>query len=274
MKHLFFLLTLLCTSFISLQAQDKRAALLITHYGSSDAETRTRTLDVITREAQKAFPQLEVREAYISPIVRSRMARQGTHKDSPTEALLRLKADGYDTVYIQSTTLIEGGEMASVRQDAADVARFFKKIRVGNPLLYSTDDCLKVIGILTGEPADGKEETVYVGHGNQLPSTATYALLDYMMKAEGWKHSHVSTIEGYPDLKSTARQLKENKAQKVTLVPLLLVCGNHTRQDIAGSWKEELEKKGYAVSVQMKGLGENTAIRRIFLEHIADMLTH
>ena len=119
MKHLFFLLTLLCANLFSLQAQNKTAALLITHYGSSDAETRTRTLDVITREAQAAFPHLEVREAYISPIVRKRMARQGVHKDSPLEALLKLRAEGFDTVYVQSTTLIEGGEMASVRHDAA-----------------------------------------------------------------------------------------------------------------------------------------------------------
>ena len=239
MKHLFFLLTLLCANLFSLQAQNKTAALLITHYGSSDAETRTRTLDVITREAQAAFPHLEVREAYISPIVRKRMARQGVHKDSPLEALLKLRAEGFDTVYVQSTTLIEGGEMASVRHDAASVSQFFRKIEVGNPLLYST---------------------------------ATYAMLDYMLKANGKNHIHVSTIEGYPDLTATTRQLKESQARKVTLVPLLLVCGNHTKEDIAGTWKDALEKEGYTVSVLMRGLGELQPIRSIFLEHIADIL--
>lgn len=273
MKHLFFLLTLLCANLFSLQAQNKTAALLITHYGSSDAETRTRTLDVITREAQAAFPHLEVREAYISPIVRKRMARQGVHKDSPLEALLKLRAEGFDTVYVQSTTLIEGGEMASVRHDAASVSQFFRKIEVGNPLLYSTADCRKVISILTDNQPTGKNEAiVYIGHGNQLPSTATYAMLDYMLKADGKNHIHVSTIEGYPDLTATTRQLKESQARKVTLVPLLLVCGNHTKEDIAGTWKDALEKEGYTVSVLMRGLGELQPIRSIFLEHIADML--
>ncbi|MDM8336350.1 sirohydrochlorin cobaltochelatase [Mediterranea massiliensis] len=273
MKHLFFLLTLLCANLFSLQAQNKTAALLITHYGSSDAETRTRTLDVITREAQAAFPHLEVREAYISPIVRKRMARQGVHKDSPLEALLKLRAEGFDTVYVQSTTLIEGGEMTSVRHDAASVSQFFRKIEVGNPLLYSTADCRKVISILTDNQPTGKNEAiVYIGHGNQLPSTATYAMLDYMLKADGKNHIHVSTIEGYPDLTATTRQLKESQARKVTLVPLLLVCGNHTKEDIAGVWKDALEKEGYTVSVLMRGLGELRPIRSIFLEHIADML--
>jgi sirohydrochlorin cobaltochelatase len=273
MKHLFFLLTLLFANLFSLQAQNKTAALVITHYGSSDAETRTRTLDVITREAQAAFPHLEVREAYISPIVRKRMARQGVHKDSPLEALLKLRAEGFDTVYVQSTTLIEGGEMTSVRHDAASVSQFFRKIEVGNPLLYSTADCRKVISILTdNQPTGQNEAIVYIGHGNQLPSTATYAMLDYMLKADGKNHIHVSTIEGYPDLTATTHQLKESQTRKVTLVPLLLVCGNHTKEDIAGTWKDALEKEGYTVSVLMRGLGELQPIRSIFLEHIADIL--
>ena len=94
-----------------------------------------------------------------------------------------------------------------------------------------------------------------VGHGNQLPSTATYAMLDFMMKAHGLKNFHVSTIEGYPTLDATLLQLKETRPKSVTLVPLLLVCGNHTKEDIAGVWKTELEKQSYQVNVRMQGLG-------------------
>ncbi|EGF56231.1 sirohydrochlorin cobaltochelatase [Bacteroides fluxus] len=86
------------------------------------------------------------------------------------------------------------------------------------------------------------------------------------------KSFHVSTIEGYPTLEATLLQLKENRVKAVTLVPLLLVCGNHTKEDIAGVWKTELEKQGYRVNVRMQGLGENKAIRRIYIEHIKAML--
>lgn len=88
-----------------------------------------------------------------------------------------------------------------------------------------------------------KEDVIYVGHGNQLPSTATYAMLDYMMKAHGLKNFHVSTIEGYPTLDATLAQLKETRPKQVTLIPLLLVCGNHTKEDIVGVWKPEMEKQ-------------------------------
>ena len=165
MKHLFITLCLLSVALFS-SAQGEKTALLITHYGSSDPDTRALTLDVITREAKETFPQFEVREAYISPIVRRRLEKQGVHKDSPVDALLKLRSEGYSRVLIQSTTLIEGSEMTSVRRDAESVKPFFKEIKVGNPLLYTVEDCEKVIEILTQEQPGKKEDVIYVGHGN------------------------------------------------------------------------------------------------------------
>ena len=272
MKHLFITLCLLSVALFS-SAQGEKTALLITHYGSSDPDTRALTLDVITREAKETFPQFEVREAYISPIVRRRLEKQGVHKDSPVDALLKLRSEGYSHVLIQSTTLIEGSEMTSVRRDAESVKPFFKEIKVGNPLLYTVEDCEKVIEILTQEQPGKKEDVIYVGHGNQLPSTATYAMLDYMMKAHGLKNFHVSTIEGYPTLDATLAQLKETRPKQVTLIPLLLVCGNHTKEDIVGVWKPEMEKAGYQANVRMQGLGEQPAIRKLYMEHIAEIAT-
>lgn len=270
MKKNFVTLFLLCISIFS-SAQEEKVALLITHYGSSDAETRSLTLDVITREAKDSFPQFEVREAYISPIIRKKLAKEGIHKDSPIDALLKLRTEGYQRIYIQSTTLIEGSEMTSVRKDAEKVRPFFKELKVGNPLLYSVNDCQKVINLLVTEKYENKEDIIFIGHGNQLPSTATYAMLDFMMKTHGLKNFHVSTIEGYPTLEATMLQLKETSPKTITLIPLLLVCGNHTKEDIAGIWKSELEKKGYRVNVRMRGLGEIAAIRRIYIEHIRVM---
>lgn len=272
MKRFTVILYLLGISLLSSAQQEEKTALLIAHYGSSDAQTRALTLDIITREAQEAFPQFTVREAYISPIVRKKLAKEGIHKDSPTDALLKLRAEGFQRIYIQSTTLIEGSEMTSVRKDADKLRPFIKEIIVGNPLLYSVEDCERAVDILTARQAGKREDIIYVGHGNRLPSTATYAMLDFMMKAHGLKNFHVSTIEGYPTIDATLQQLKETRPQSVTLIPLLLVCGNHTKKDIAGTWKTELEKQGYQVKVRAQGLGENEAIRQMYIEHIREML--
>ena len=273
MKNFFIILGLLGISLFS-SAQEEKTALLITHYGSSDAQTRALTLDAVTLEAKEAFPQFEVREAYISSFVRKKLMKEGVYKDSPIDALLKLRAEGFQKIYIQSTTLIEGSVMTSVRKDADKVKPFFKEIKVGNPLLYSVEDCEKVIDILTAEQTSKKEDIIYVGHGNRLPSTATYAMLDFMMKIHGLKNFHVSTIEGYPTLQTTLLQLKETRPKTITLIPLLLVCGHHTKEDIAGVWKAELEKQGYQVNVRMKGLGENKAIRQIYIEHIKAMINN
>ena len=55
---------------------------------------------------------------------------------------------------------------------------------------------------------------------------------------------------------------------------IYVVAGDHAKNDIAGDWKEELEKKGYEVSVFMEGLGQNPDIQKIFIEHARFMAKH
>ena len=59
MKHFFITLYLLGISLFSSAQQEEKAALLITHYGSSDPQTRALTLDVVTREDKKPFRSLQ-----------------------------------------------------------------------------------------------------------------------------------------------------------------------------------------------------------------------
>ena len=54
----------------------------------------------------------------------------------------------------------------------------------------------------------------------------------------------------------------------------MFVAGDHAKNDIAGEWKEELEKRGYKVNVYLKGLGENPAIQDLFIQHAKFASTH
>ena len=255
-----------------MQPGDK-AALLMVHFGTTYDDTRTKTIDAINAKAKEAFPQMEMREAYTSRIVMRRLKARGIEKPNPLEALLKLLGDGYTHVIVQSTNIIEGVEMESLRRDVASVARFFKEIRVGNPLLYSVEDAEAVVDILgAGKPEKGS--VVLVGHGTYTPSTATYAMIDYMLKAKGLKNFHVGTIEGYPTFDTMLQQLKDNKTKQVTLVPFMFVAGDHANNDIAVDWKEALEKEGLKVDVRMQGLGEIPAIQQLFIDHAQFMLKH
>ena len=278
MKKLLLLVTALVALGVSAAAQEK-AALLMVHFGTTYDETRGKTIDAINEKARASFPELTVREAYTSRIVIRKLKERGIEKLTPLEALIRLRADGFTRVIVQSTTLLDGAEMESLRRDVASVEGFFEEVRVGTPLLYSVDDCARVCEILTGRHADAadakqKAHVVFVGHGTYTPATATYSQIDYLFTAQGQPLFHVATIEGYPTFDTMLARLKAAKARRVTLVPLLFVAGDHASNDIAVDWREALEKEGLQVDCRLEGLGEIPEIQDIYLEHIRYSLHH
>ena len=287
MRHFFFLFGLILLATAGLSAQDLTAslqpgdktALLMVHFGTTYDETRGKTIDAINAKAQAAFPGLAFREAYTSRIVIRKLKGRGMEKQTPLEALLALRAEGFTRVIVQSTTLLEGAEMESLRRDVASVQSFFQDIRVGTPLLYDVADCQKVVDILAARHADAadarqKAHVVLVGHGTYTPATATYSQIDYMFSAQGHPLFHVGTLEGYPTFETMLARLKEAKARKVTLVPLLFVAGDHASNDIAVDWKEALEAEGLQVDLHIEGLGEIPEIQNIYIEHIRQSLDH
>ncbi|MBQ4221730.1 MAG: sirohydrochlorin cobaltochelatase, partial [Bacteroidales bacterium] len=249
------------------------------HFGTTYDETRGKTIDAINEKARASFPELTVREAYTSRIVIRKLKERGIEKLTPLEALIRLRADGFTRVIVQSTTLLDGAEMESLRRDVASVEGFFEEVRVGTPLLYSVDDCARVCEILAGRHADAadakqKAHVVMVGHGTYTPATATYSQIDYLFTAQGHPLFHVATIEGYPTFDTMLARLKAAKARRVTLVPLLFVAGDHASNDIAVDWREALEKEGLQVDCRLEGLGEIPEIQDIYIEHIRFSLNH
>ena len=257
--------------------KDEKAALLMVHFGTTYDETRTKTIDAINQKAKALFPLLEVRESYTSRIIMRRLKARGIQKESPLEAMLRLRAEGYTHLIVQSTNIIDGVEMESLRKDVESVNPFFKEIRVGHPLMYSTDDALKVVDILAKRiPVNSKkhEHVLFVGHGTATPATAIYSEIDYMFKAEGHSNYHVGTIEGYPTFENAVKILKTAKAKTVVLAPLMFVAGDHAKNDISQEWKEALEKEGFQVRLHLEGLGEVPEIQDIYLAHIQFLMQH
>ena len=257
--------------------KDEKAALLMVHFGTTYDETRSKTIDAINQKAKALFPQLEVRESYTSRIIMRRLKARGIQKESPLEAMLRLRAEGYTHLIVQSTNIIDGMEMESLRKDVESVKPFFQEIRVGHPLMYSTDDALKVVGILAKRiPVSSKkrEHVLFVGHGTATPATAIYSEIDYMFQAEGHPHYHVGTIEGYPTFENAVKMLKAAKAKTVVLAPLMFVAGDHAKNDISQEWKEALEKEGFQVRLHLEGLGEVPEIQDIYLAHIQFLMQH
>lgn len=258
--------------FKGMGAGDK-AVVLMVHFGTTYADTREKTIDVLNEKVKQTFPDLEQREAYTSRIVIKRLGDRGTKKQNPLEALKRLHTEGYTHVLIQASTIIDGVEMESLYKNVDEVKSLFKDIRIGDPLLYSPEDYEKVIEALITN-YDKNTAYVWVGHGTYDATTAQYAMLDYMLKAKGHSNCFVGTIEGYPEYGDMLNQLKASGLKKVVLIPLMFVAGEHAKNDIAGDWKEDLEKEGYSVEVSMQGLGENPRIQDIYISHLKFKLHH
>lgn len=252
-----------------------RKGVVVAHYGSSNDETRALTIDRITADIRNAVGEhIPVKEAYISPVVRKNLTEKGLHAISPEEAMLALRIEGIDTLILQPSLIIDGGEMLEVTRAADKVRQFFADVKIGKPLCYSPQDFEQVVNILSAEPDDGADAVIFVGHGNSLPSTATYTQLDYMLADRGATTYHVSTIEGFPTAHTTARQLirQSKRIKKLKLVPFLLVCGNHTINDIAGEYAETLQKLGFQTQVLKRGLAELPEIRQLYTQRVLDLM--
>ena len=228
--------------FGNLGERDK-AAILIIHFGTTHDDTRVLTIDAINAKMKEAFPGIEVREAWTSRIILKKLKERGVERLNPAQALIQLHEQGYTHILIQSTNIIEGTEMKELRTVV-----------------------VKAITEAMNQ-ADRGGQKLLVGHGTPDPATASYAMFDYMLKAEGHPEYHVGTVEGYPEYEDALRLLKNGKSKTLTLAPLMFVAGDHAKNDIAGEWKENLEKQGYKVNLYLKGLGENPTVQQLFIQH-------
>lgn len=253
--------------FENLQEGDK-GAILITHFGTTHDDTRAVTLDAINKAVKERHPNLEVREAYTSRIIIKRLKdKKGIIKLNPTEALQQLHNDGYTHVLVISTSITNGVEVTSVMREVAHLPFNFKKIRVATPLLFHEADYDKLIKLIT---ADSQPDiaTIWVGHGTYDVATAQYAMLDHMLMLSGHPNVIIGCVEGYPYYEQALQRLKATGLKKVVLRPLMIVAGEHAKEDIAEDWKENLTKAGFEVELRLEGLGELPELQQILNDKI------
>ena len=79
---------------------------------------------------------------------------------------------------------------------------------------------------------------------------------------------YIGTVEGWPGLEDVLRQLKPCGPLKVRLQPLMLVAGDHARNDMAGEWRERLEQAGHTVTCSFIGLGELPWVQKMYQERL------
>lgn len=264
-----------------------KKAILVVSFGTTYADTRKVTTEAVQNKIQAAFPDYEVRQAFTSRIIIKKLAdRDNIKVDTEKQALDKLKAEGYTEVIVQPLHVEAGDEYDKVNRVVEKYAKekTFAKISMGRPILYFTgqedrpDDYMEVINALGNQipKLAANEAVVFMGHGGVHPSNTAYAALQMKLKDAGRDHVFVFTVEGYPTIENVIKELKRNKIKKVTLMPFMLVAGDHANNDMAGdekdSFKSQLIAAGFKVDAYIHGLGENPGIQDIYVQHVKDVI--
>ena len=252
----------------------EKKAILAVSFGTSHHDTLEKTIAAIEADLAAAFPTRTLRRAFTSGMILRKLEREGTHIDDVPTALEALAAEGYTDVVVQPTHIMNGDEYDKLMDQAGPFTGRFEKLRFGAPLLTAVEDYRQSVCALLEElPAPAPEVAVlYMGHGTEHYANPAYAQLEYLFHDLGRKDVLIGTVEGYPGFEEALRRLRERESvRRVELRPLMIVAGDHAKNDLAGdgedSWKSRLESEGYETTCVLRGLGENPGIRAQFVAH-------
>jgi sirohydrochlorin cobaltochelatase len=260
---------------------------------------------------QKKFPETEIRIAFTSNIIRKiwqkRQHDQAFKKENPSvpgdifsvkgplATIANLQDEGFTTILVQPGHISLGEEyldlvayvnglnsIATIK----DKNRPFVKLAISRPALGTmgpkhpyVEDINAVAKVLAGDVEKAKNKKsalLYMGHGNEyFPSSGAYLqLVEVMNTLYPETKTYITTVEGFPNLDTTIKQMKKDKITKVLLKPLMSVAGDHALNDMAGdeptSLKSVLIKNGFEVTTVVEGMGEQDGFADIFAEYLAE----
>ncbi len=260
-------------------AAETKKAIVVVSFGTSVEATRKLTIEACEENIRAAFPEYEVRRAFTSEkIISILKQRDNLAVDTPDEALQKLQQEGYAEVIVQPLHIIAGLEFHDVVKTAKRFESAFQSLRIGMPLLAATADYLNVADALKQQlPETGANEAVVLmGHGTPHPSNAAYLALEHVFRNLGMDRVFIGTVDGYPELSDVIGTLRTREIKTVTLVPFMVVAGDHAMNDMASdkddSWKMRLQQAGFTVNIILQGLGEQAAIQDIYVQHVRDAI--
>ena len=262
-----------------LQNLENKDAILVMSFGTTVKETREKNINATVNAIKALYPDTKVVLAFTSHIIIDRVkANEGLVIPTPEEALAQLKAEGYTRVAMTSLDIIPGIEYDYKKAVFNIHKNDFKKVTFGTPLMYwqgqedkDYDVAETMEALATQFPETGKKDAVLImAHGTPHPANAYYAVMQDKLEALGYENALLFSVEGWPNFENVLEELKERKIKNVTMMPLMMVAGDHAMNDMAGdeedSFKSMLLKEGFKVKTYLHGLGENSAVQNLFVK--------
>jgi sirohydrochlorin cobaltochelatase len=269
-----------CQSTVTKSDDPEKPVILVVSFGTSYNDSRKKTIGAIEEAVAKAYPAYSVRRAFTSQIVIDHIyERDGEKIDNVTEAMDHLVSDGVKDVIIQPTHLMNGIEEKEMVSQIKPFESKFGSIKYGKPVLSSDADYTALVTILkdgTKEYDNPDTAIVFMGHGTEDAANADYARLADLFREKGYSNYFIGTVEATPSLDDVIAQVHDAGLEKILLLPLMIVAGDHANNDMAGdeedSWKSILTAEGFSVQTLIRGLGEYPALRSHIVQHVADAM--
>jgi len=281
---------LLTVNSVAQAAAGTKKAIVITSFGTSFDDSRTKNIGSLEAKVKKFFPDYTVCQAFTSKIILKKLQERGIAVNSLESTLDNLKREGYSTVILQSAHLTPGEEYTNkVLAVAEQYKDDFQTLTVGRPIMMFKGDLNQDLepddfAILREAikqqipPLQAGQEVVFMGHGSPHRHNPAYEILQEEFDAAALPVT-IGVVEAsdYPNLSDVMARLQAKETvESVILMPLLLTAGDHAHRDMLGddldSWKSTLESAGYVVTAYLHGLGENEAFQAIYLQHIQDAI--
>lgn len=212
--------------------------LLTVSFGTS----QTATLNRVEAALQSAMPHRVFYRAWTSERLRIR-----ENIESPAEILRRLATD--TDLLVVTTLLHPGREWETLRKQVLQAG--LSHVRLVPPLFTWESELAQ---ILNEQYAEETHPVILMGHGTDYR--------DFNQKLH--PHIRVAALNGQPTLEAV---LSEFPRQAILLAPLLMTAGYHARHDLGERWKAAAEAAGYAVTCDLRGLGEQEAVRNLLVRH-------
>ena len=121
-------------------------------------------------------------------------------------------------------------------------------------------------GLLHGIAREEGRTLLVMGHGTEHRANAAYSALHGLLPDD----VKLACVEGDLGLDGILDELESVPGKKLTLMPLMLVAGDHAKNDLAGdeedSWKSRLQARGFDIALRLEGLGALKPVQERIVE--------
>lgn len=249
--------------------------LLLVSFGTSYLDTLEKTLGEIYRYMEEQFPDYVVEDAFTSQMIIDRLRkRDGIFVSYVDDAVKYAAQHNVHNLVLQPTHLMAGLEYQDLLDAVESYRHLLENVTIGKPVLSAEEDFDWMIRILTDELngyCDGKTAICLMGHGSEAKANEVYDMLQERFCQKGYTDYLVGTVEAKPALADLVHRVEQGSYERVVLVPLMMVAGDHANSDMAGeeddSWKSTFEAMGKEVVILMRGLGELKGIQELIADH-------